>query len=633
MEKNKTFGLKQKLRRAFTITELVIVIAVIAILAAILIPTFSSVINNSKKSHDEQYVKSMNEALAAYTVENGAPPTDYEELMLAFAEAGLCDASNPFLLGTTLKQDNVYVIWYPNTNSVALIDTSNNDYVVSFTAEKGLGNGVYVSNNLGNGSGSIGFVLCTTGTNDGKYIAQVYKDFYIASGGDIAKFTKDFGETYADVTDKVSNKTWGVNIAAAIKNQTQGYTYSESIADLITKQSEAGISIHLNLSAVSSTSKEEEKTAAVQTVRSSLATLASLANDSSTAKKLAGKTITLASSETENVNTALSGVEVDMKDVRLTAIRTTHRDILRQEDASSFSVNFSGVTIKNYSITDAFVASGSFWQAETDNSVKGGSHNFNYGLFGTLFAKQGETVTISNLHFEDVNLNLSGATETVGGAEVNTVTDSAGLVAGYTQGNVVFENITIDGLQANGERGKLEGYDGLGAIVGRCYGAYGKDDYGGYTAKIKNCSVSNLIIKAGRKGGGFVGIFNRGCNVVIENSSLNNVEVIGERLDGSADVSVGLLFGYCNVEKWSLTVNKVELENVSISCQYHKDKEMYTQNVELYYATEGGTAPLGYVQAGGWKLTVKIEGEGLSINGNKLKNGDYVKGDTIPLAA
>lgn len=40
----------KKLKKAFTITELVIVIAVIAILAAVLIPTFSNVINNAKKS-------------------------------------------------------------------------------------------------------------------------------------------------------------------------------------------------------------------------------------------------------------------------------------------------------------------------------------------------------------------------------------------------------------------------------------------------------------------------------------------------------------------------------------------------------------------------------------------------------
>lgn len=42
--------MKNKLKKAFTITELVIVIAVIAILAAVLIPTFSNVISNAKKS-------------------------------------------------------------------------------------------------------------------------------------------------------------------------------------------------------------------------------------------------------------------------------------------------------------------------------------------------------------------------------------------------------------------------------------------------------------------------------------------------------------------------------------------------------------------------------------------------------
>lgn len=40
----------KKLKKAFTITELVIVIAVIAILAAVLIPTFSNVIRNANQS-------------------------------------------------------------------------------------------------------------------------------------------------------------------------------------------------------------------------------------------------------------------------------------------------------------------------------------------------------------------------------------------------------------------------------------------------------------------------------------------------------------------------------------------------------------------------------------------------------
>lgn len=42
--------MKNKLKKGFTIVELVIVIAVIAILAAVLIPTFSSITNSARES-------------------------------------------------------------------------------------------------------------------------------------------------------------------------------------------------------------------------------------------------------------------------------------------------------------------------------------------------------------------------------------------------------------------------------------------------------------------------------------------------------------------------------------------------------------------------------------------------------
>ena len=45
-------------KKGFTIVELVIVIAVIAILAAVLIPTFTSVISNANKSDAMQGIKS-----------------------------------------------------------------------------------------------------------------------------------------------------------------------------------------------------------------------------------------------------------------------------------------------------------------------------------------------------------------------------------------------------------------------------------------------------------------------------------------------------------------------------------------------------------------------------------------------
>lgn len=46
--------MRNKLKKGFTLVELVIVIAVIAILAAVLIPTFSTVISNANKSAASQ---------------------------------------------------------------------------------------------------------------------------------------------------------------------------------------------------------------------------------------------------------------------------------------------------------------------------------------------------------------------------------------------------------------------------------------------------------------------------------------------------------------------------------------------------------------------------------------------------
>ncbi len=55
----------KRFKRAFTIVELVIVIAVIAILAAVLIPTFTTLIDKANESADLQAVQQMNTILAA----------------------------------------------------------------------------------------------------------------------------------------------------------------------------------------------------------------------------------------------------------------------------------------------------------------------------------------------------------------------------------------------------------------------------------------------------------------------------------------------------------------------------------------------------------------------------------------
>ena len=55
--------MKRNGKRGFTIVELVVVIAVVAILAAVLIPTFATVIKKANVSNDVALVRNLNEGL------------------------------------------------------------------------------------------------------------------------------------------------------------------------------------------------------------------------------------------------------------------------------------------------------------------------------------------------------------------------------------------------------------------------------------------------------------------------------------------------------------------------------------------------------------------------------------------
>lgn len=105
--------MKRTQKRGFTIVELVIVIAVIAILAAVLIPTFSSLISKANLSADMQAVREMNIALAADEAVNGKPTT-IEGAMKVIADAGYdVDSWNPISKG-------YQVYWYKIDNRCIL---------------------------------------------------------------------------------------------------------------------------------------------------------------------------------------------------------------------------------------------------------------------------------------------------------------------------------------------------------------------------------------------------------------------------------------------------------------------------------------------------------------------------------
>lgn len=104
-------------KKGFTIVELVIVIAVIAILAAVLIPTFSSLIQKANLSADKQAVREMNLALAADEKLHGKA-ADVETAAAILARAGY-NADNWVCL---TKGYEVY--WHKQANRLVLYNAS-----------------------------------------------------------------------------------------------------------------------------------------------------------------------------------------------------------------------------------------------------------------------------------------------------------------------------------------------------------------------------------------------------------------------------------------------------------------------------------------------------------------------------
>ena len=114
--------MKRSTKKGFTIVELVIVIAVIAILAAVLIPTFSSLIKKANLSSDMQAVRTINLALQTYEAENGKP-ANVDQAMLIIEEAGYDVATyHPLTKGYE-------IYWVDTVNRVILYSTTDKTVV------------------------------------------------------------------------------------------------------------------------------------------------------------------------------------------------------------------------------------------------------------------------------------------------------------------------------------------------------------------------------------------------------------------------------------------------------------------------------------------------------------------------
>ena len=122
--------IKRNNKKGFTIVELVIVIAVIAILAAVLIPTFAGIIRKANISADTQLAKQLNTALTAENVTNDID--DIYEVIEALKAQGF------ILANLNAKANECYYVWEKDTNQILLVD-GKEGYKVLFALNEDYG--------------------------------------------------------------------------------------------------------------------------------------------------------------------------------------------------------------------------------------------------------------------------------------------------------------------------------------------------------------------------------------------------------------------------------------------------------------------------------------------------------------
>jgi type IV pilus assembly protein PilA len=105
-------------KKGFTIVELVIVIAVIEILAAVLIPSFSGIIAKANESADIKAVREMNTALTAeFAVEK---PSDIDAVIDALAKNGFNSKKALIPVSKDYK-----FMWSKEANCIVLLNAEN----------------------------------------------------------------------------------------------------------------------------------------------------------------------------------------------------------------------------------------------------------------------------------------------------------------------------------------------------------------------------------------------------------------------------------------------------------------------------------------------------------------------------
>lgn len=516
--------MKASKKRGFTIIELVIVIAVIAILAAVLIPTFANIIQKANVANDVALARNMNTILIADEATNGRS-TDMYDVLIALEQGGFkLENLNP-------RADGNVFAW----------DKANNQIVY---LEKGSTKPIFQAKEIGANKGDL---YITTRK------AEVFADYpgysyYFASDikGDITLkggSSLDTGEFALDGNVYVQTEN-DVEIHGTIKNTITVNSASGKITNYSVVNS-------VVIENTASTSYHERGHVAAMEIKNSLTGKVVLENDAYVekltnnktsgtvenngfVKEVAGTDTSVPATGSEyvleigtydqlvnfrnkvNAGASYSGMtvkltaDIDISERAWTPIGAAHRDKIEAQ-TNVFQGTFDGQGHKITGLTNTGFKISSVFKGSNSTTPEGYSE-YVFGLFGSVY-----NATIKNIVMANVNIDL-GCDE-----KEKVVGDSVGAIVGYAAGT----NVTIDSCKVLS--GSIVGYDAVAGIIGRTYSA---------NTTISNCENA-ATVTAIRRASGILGFasFQKGAKSVAITGCKNsgNVKQTGTPTTDPAD--------------------------------------------------------------------------------------------------
>ena len=212
--------MKNSNKKGFTIVELVIVIAVVAVLAAVLIPTFTSLVKKANLSADQQAVRNMNTAAAIGAAEGKfANPSDVLDVLYAHG----------FNLGKMQTYSNGFHYAYNyEENKVYLLDESDNVIYPEETSKDKLW-GFYYNAVEGKLDGVSKYIAMTNVNN--------HLNFTAAFGS--GEYSIDLNGYYIDLGDAGSSSVTifnGAYVSGNVAKDDSVKTYEKTAVDMDVKE-------------------------------------------------------------------------------------------------------------------------------------------------------------------------------------------------------------------------------------------------------------------------------------------------------------------------------------------------------------------------------------------------------------